>query len=311
VNDSTRPSAGAARPLDLDLANRLAAQRDGVLDDSTEFLDGLSDDDLALVADIARTERELREEDEAAGVLPLRRPPPADARPARRGTGWRWLAAAAVIAAVAVSPLLWRAAQGGAVRAPSQAVALLADRGAGLPAGMEEGRWPVTRGAEDALSETARAARLGALSVDLEMAIRAGDGERRRLLAAQARAQMDVVSPLAGGGFGELAASESADAGALLALLRRATETASGFVDGERVALGAWTEAARLAAARRDEAFFRAAGSRRTLEDAARILAGDAAALAQVEAVRGALRPDPPSWDELRAAVDALLYAIA
>jgi hypothetical protein len=66
------------------------------------------------------------------------------------------------------------------------------------------------------------------------------------------------------------------------------------------VALGAWAEAARLAAGERDAGFFRARATREALERAARDQALPADARAGVERVRAALAASAaPDWGTL------------
>jgi hypothetical protein len=71
------------------------------------------------------------------------------------------------------------------------------------------------------------------------------------------------------------------------------------------VALGAWAEAARLAAARHDAAFFRARATRQALARAGRLdLPAARAALDRLRAIS-----DPPDWASLLRGATALLAA--
>lgn len=127
--------------------------------------------------------------------------------------------------------------------------------------------WPATRGAEAALSRDQRATRLGALAVDLEVAVAARD-TNARLFALQTAALLESVP--AGGPVAQmyrgLVQTEVAGGPVAPSVLRDA-RLASAEIAGRRAyALGAWLEAARTAARRRDAAFFSSATTRRMLE---------------------------------------------
>jgi hypothetical protein len=289
---------------------RMALQIEGRLPDGAGYLDGLSDEDLAIFADAAAATRELEAED--AGVLPLR-------RPARRSP-WldrRWMAAAAVIAAIALVPLATRGMRGGAVRGPSEAVAMLDQPAAGLPAGYDERPWGTTRGGRptgtDERADNARAARLGAYGVDLELAVRARDAEQTRLLVGRIVSELGEVTggSSVAGLFTGVAERAGAPPAELLSDVEEANEAAAGFVDGARYALGAWAEAARFAAMRQDAAFFQSARTRRTLAKAEEVLAEDEQARTALTAIRAASGSDAPDWARLQEAVNELLRAIA
>jgi len=295
VAEPTRPPPHD--DIDVRLAERMAAQIDGTSPNGAAFLDGLSDDDLALFAEAAAIQHEM-EAEELAATSP--RVVSIDRARKRRVN---WLGIAAVVAAVALVPLIWRTTRGGAIRAPSQAVAMLSSTDAGLPPGRP---W-TTRGETNVLSDRARAVRLGAYAVDLELAIRQGNVKRRQSLAGDAQELMVQDGGIAASGFLELGTSASTDTGELLAVLERATDTALDYLDREVVALGAWGEAARISAGSRDAAFFRHGRTRGTLRAAERALRDDDAALAAIQEIRDAAEGDPPDWGRLRAAVDALL----
>ncbi|HST59647.1 MAG TPA: hypothetical protein VLK84_13175 [Longimicrobium sp.] len=306
-----------------------------------ELLAGLSDDDFADAALAAAIQRELEEEDAAAvipriepataeteaasvpGVLPLRRPA---ARPAR-GLDRRWLAAAAVLAGVTLLPLTWRASQGGAVREPSHAVAMMENPAAGLPAGwLDQPGWSGNRGgggtaiepsaipAVDLRAEQIDAVRLGAQIVDLELAVHARDTANTRLLAARIADGLrnrNTAGTVAASSFDAIAERAGADPSELLPLVREASEAESLAVDPDRYALGAWVEAARLAAARRDAAFFREGRTRRTLESAKALVGDDETAKSALTAIGAASDSSAPDWNALTEATKNLLGAIA
>ena len=351
----TEPRTGPRPPgespgggVDLE---RIALQIDGRIpgEDASAYLDGLSDEDLALFAEAAAVTRELEEEDgiappavrrdetetdapaapfraerahavdaetvdrdaedgddEIPGVTPIHR--------ARRSWGTRgWMAAAAVIAAAVIVPLVWQASRGRAVQEPAQAVAMLENPAAGLPRGWTDTpAWAVTRGEGDARTDNARAARLGAYLVQLELALRARQPEAG-LLALRAAELLDNVPAggIASSMLRDLAGRADQDPAAALADLDGAAGAASQMVDADWLALGAWAEAARLAAARRDAAFFGTARTRSTLDRAETLLAGDAEAQTALTAIRASVQSDTPDFTQLGPALRGLRYAAA
>lgn len=337
----------AAPPDGVTEPERLAALLDGRLGEAERdaLLAQLAvdDDDLALFAEAAAIQRELEEADAAAipriepeetgdeaenedvpGVLPLRRPA---ARPVRR-VDRRWLAAAAVLAGVTLLPLTWRASQGGsAVREPSQAVAMLENPARGLPVGwMDQPGWSGTRGgggpriepgADPALelrAEQIAAVRFGAQIVELELAVHARDTANTQLLAARIAdglRNLNTASSMAARNFDAIGERAGADPSELLPLVRDAGKAESLAVDADLFALGAWAEAARLAAARRDAAFFREGRTRRTLKGADALVVGNDSAQTAITAIRGASGSDAPDWAVLTKETGNLLRAIA
>lgn len=272
-----------------------------------------SDEDLAAFADAAVVQRELEAEDEAAGtpgVLPLRRPEQALRRMDRR-----WLAIAAVVAAAALAPFAWRASQPGAVTEPAQAVALLQTPLGGLPAGwLDAPAWAVTRGAGGVADDGGTAARLGAYVVDLELAIRARDADATALLArraAQMLTEASTAGTLAARHFTALADRAGAPAAELLPVLADGSDAAAQAGDADRFALGAWAEAARLAAARRDAEFFRDGRTGRTLDRADEAVADDVNARAAIATLRAESQDEAPDWIALERASADLLRVIA
>lgn len=300
--------------------------------DGAGFLDGLSDEDRAEFALALEVQAELETQDTAAGVpgvpdapeaeptlqvapapepgvIPLRRP---ERKPRRLSP--QWGALAAVLAGVMLLPFAWRAMQGGAVRYPSQAVAMLETPEAGLPPGWELP--PLrnqTRGDGDLLAERQRSARLGGYMVQLELAIRARDAERTGLLADQAAFLVRDVT--AGGlltsALSQLKEQAGGEPSALLPQVEGVNETAASLLEADWFSLGAWAEAARLAAARQDAGFFRSARTRRTLEQAAGLVVDDKGASDAVRALSAAAESDPPDWSALRTASGNLFSAVA
>lgn len=290
----------------------MAIQIERARPDGVEFLDGLSDDDFSEFTMAALIDAELRDQDAAAavpGVLPLRRP----ARPARM-LNPRWAALAAVLAGVALIPFAWRGTQGGAVRVPSHAVAMLENPSAGLPEGWDEDRaWSPTRGSGEVTTDAGLAVRTGAYMVDIEVAVHAGDAETTRLLAQRVAinlAEANTLGTMAASDFNELAARAGTPAAELLPLVKDASDAAADAVNGDLYASGAWAEAARLAARRRDAAFFREARTRRTLARAEELFGDNASAQTAIATIRASLEAESLQWPELETATKDLLRAI-
>jgi hypothetical protein len=313
---------------------RLAAFLDGRMDarEREEMLAHLneSDEDRAVLAGTAATlrlleEAEAAERDEAASpdaagadsdarVIPLHSRRPAQPEVRRtRGRVLRWLALAAVIAGIAL--VTGRALQrGGSVAGePVRLAARLEHADEGLPAGWTERRpWVSARGegpdgAASPGERRARSARAGAMLVDLSVAVEARDAAATRVLARQLAARFDPR----GGPLRQVADGAGGSPERLRPLIGEATERIAERLDGDALRLGAWTEAAALAAARRDAGFFRDAATRRTLDRAGRLTQADPRADGALQQVRLQVAADPPRWDALAPALDALARELA
>lgn len=282
-----------------------------------------SDADAELLADAAAVLRELEAEDgiviapraddaddadpdAETKIIPLR--PPSTER-TRRRLPTRWLALAAMVAGVVLVPLALSRSGGGPGN-PGQYAALLANREAGLPAGwLNQPPWPVTRGGGTPVVDNARAAQLGALHVELELAVAARQKEETELLAGRIEALLADV-PAAGlvaPTYDEIGTRAGKPPAALAKLLEDGRENMAMFVDEDHFALGAWAEAARLAAASRDAEFFAARASRKMLDRAGE-MSLDPEALGAVEAIRTASQRDgQPDWAVLEAQSKQLL----
>lgn len=321
-------------PNGRSLQEEMAIQIERGRPDAAAFLDGLSDDELADFALAAQVQAELEAPEAAAGatpeaplapvardaadnepepepgVIPLRR-----AERAPRRLDPRWVAAiAAVLAGVMLIPFALRSVRGGPVREPSQAVAMLENPAAGLPAGHEDNHpWNRTRGGGGPSTEDRLAVQLGAYMVDLEVAVHARDSARTWLLAQRAEA---LVSDVTVGGLltpslQQIAAQAGGEPSAVLPDVEAANETAADLLSADWFALGAWAEAARLAVVRQDAGFFRSARTRRTLDRAEELVGDHAEARNALDGIGAAAEADPPDWDALKTAVDALLKAVA
>lgn len=281
---------------------------------------------LAVTADILR---EMEEEDaaEAASaevqeaqdpaVIPLgTRRSGADHEIRRRAPFVRWMAMAAVLAAVAL--FTGRALQNRASAAgePVRLAARLEHGSEGLPAGWTERRpWTSVRGegpgaAPSPGERRASSARAGAMLVDLAVAVQAQDAAATRVLAAQLAARFDPQEGR-GGALRAIAEGAGESPDSLRPLIGEATERIEDRLDREALRLGAWTEAAGLAAARQDAAFFRDRATRRMLDRAGRLTQADPAADAALRQVRLQLSADPPRWEALAPALDALARELA
>jgi hypothetical protein len=267
-----------------------------------------SDDDFR---DFAETAAVLRET-EADEAVPRRAPGAQAAPPSTRAArGWRrparWAALAVVLCLAASLALLARSWRGEPAD-PSRTAALLAAPGAPLPAGwLDERPWSGTLGG-DALSPGARAARAGALHVDLAVAAAARDTGATARLAAELGALVSAVpgsAPVAEA-YAEVGRLAGEPSGRLAPVLRRAGEGAGALLGREAVELGAWAEAARIAAARGERSFFAQRASRDALRRAAAL---PPPAGPQAERVRAAL--EGPDRGALGPELDRLLRALA
>lgn len=139
---------------------------------------------------------------------------------------------------------------------------------AGIPAGWNTAPWGARRSVRGALTPEARATRVGARLVDLEVSLRAGDSARAAAFATEVADLLDSL-PAAGpavGVYRNIAERASAPRDELDPLLARGRAAAVHLLDEDRLRVGAWLEAARLAAAERDADFLRATESRDILD---------------------------------------------
>lgn len=309
------------------LHDRELAERDDADDAESEAvrqeLASADDEVLAAYADAVAIAREHREEDAArraapraeeseptvpgaTPVTPLR--PPERARVRRRPPA-RWLALAAVLAAVALIPFLRR----GSSPADAERFALLLEsRDAGLPPGWRDQAppWGSTRGGGEVTTDTSLAVQLGVLLLDLELAVRARDGEHTTELAATVVHRLGSVpgsGPVASV-YGEIGRSAGAAPEEMEELLKDGREGVGAFFDEGLVELGSWGEAARIAAARRDAGFFASRETRKGLGS----LSGDPSLDPTIRALVGRVQAALPSgrapdWPALAAALDEMV----
>jgi hypothetical protein len=299
-------ASGAAHPGGFDEAERLAALLDGRLDADAHagVLSRLATDDeaLAAYAEAAAVTRALEEEDAAAGVTPLR----SAARAASPFSGARrWGAIAAVVAAVALAPLAWNRMQPPGLQTPGALAERLATTSTALPVDFERSPWGSTRSASDPMTPRARAVRIGARLVELELALRGQDPA-----AARTAAQVAILlgelpgSGLAASIFRDIQARAGAPWPELEPSMEQGSEAAAALAGEDDVRLGAWLQAARIAAERQEIDFFRT----RAAEAALRRLQDDPATQPAADRVRTVTRSEgAPDWAALAEASSAAL----
>ncbi len=261
-----------------------------------------SEHDRAVFVDTAAVLHELEEEDAvpaAAARTPAPSPP---ARRPRRLAAWIVSGVAAGIALAVGLPMAMRSSE---LPPPETTHYALADRERGLPTAWPNA-WGAVRGEGAVADPGATASRLGVAHLHLLLAAAANDS------SAKARAITDAREVLRG--EWALVAEEYQELAGPAVSSERIAETgelAAQTVDEGRFRLGAWAEAARLAAARRDPAFFRSSASRSALDSAARLSGLPAPAPAAIQELRRlAESPGPPDWPALEQASARLARAI-
>lgn len=238
-------------------------------------------------------------------VIPLR--PPSTQR-ARRRVPAQWLALAAVLAGVLlVLPSALR--RGGDVRNPLQ-LAGLGENYDSLPTGWaDRERWSRTRGGTGVVAEDdARDAQLGALLLNLHLAVKGRQIEETQSVTRQINNILDNVP---GGGplvapYEQIEAQAGAPPEALAQAMEDGYENVASLVDEEYFAAGAWVEAAQIAAAAQDEAFFRTPDTRRQLDGIARLTMPDDGHTAAREVRAAAEGNAPLAWEALSDALQRL-----
>ena len=224
------------------------------------------DETLAAFADAVAISGESASEKPQRSITPMRRRMP------------RWVYASAAIAAAAViTVLVTRQGRQEDAYALASAIA----ESAPLPT---EPMWSVTRGTGTEGSARAHSTRVGALLVDLAIAVRRRDPATTNI-AGSIAAELDQIGGSAGVGA---RLRTAADTGALATrgddVLSIALE-GSRFADEAYVRAGAWLEAARIANSARDASFFGRYPARASLEDLLRRTDLDAGRRAAIESV--------------------------
>lgn len=180
---------------------------------------------------------------------------------ARRRWPWKLPAAAGALLAAGVAGVLLMPRGDADPLAAARAVA-------GAPAGdWTRPVWPAVRGEEEALSPRARAFRAGVRLAQLEVAAARGDTGA----LATASLSLDRLARSVPGGAGAGRRIDAAAQGSAATRDSLADELRAVLGEAAWLDLGAWSEAARLAARARDERFFAAEGAPR--QALARLLA--------------------------------------
>lgn len=296
--------------MDLSQAERYAALLDGKCtpQEREELLAQLAagGDDLEIFADAAALLHENEEEQPADGVIPLRQPVPTPAeRPRWKPPRWVIpLALAAGIAALFAIPL-WRQDDGSGA---AQAVAMLSDTDKPLPADVVLAPSTV-RGPSDG-----EHVRLGAMLVVLEVAARSHDDVRARQAAAEiatllkrmnaldVAAQYDSISMAAQYDSINMAALPL---GGLDPELAERAETTARTASMTR--LGEWLQAARIAAARQDQGFFKTSESQDRLDGKG----FRADAKPGLRRARDGVAASRPDWGTIQKELGVLLEGLA
>lgn len=274
-----------------------------------EMLEHLAaaDDDYEVFTDTAAVLRALEEED-ARGQRGMA--PPSMLRRRRWPSPRKTLAVTGVVMLLLAGWWLIRG-RGASVGGVPLQMAMRADAGGqGLPEGWDIPAPATTvRGGGGGAANDARAVSAGAMLVDLAVAIRARDTERVRERTAQLISEFDpgtTSSPLL-----RIQASPGAPPDSLNAWLEAATNELAGLGRGS-LELGAWIEAARLAAHDRNPAFFQDGGTEGMLRRAERLARGSREAEAAVRQVREAVRPPgTPRWEDLETGLEETLAQLS
>lgn len=302
---------------------RMAALLDGRLDrkERDELLAAIaaSDEATEVLIDAVAALREMEEagnEHDAASFAPPTTPSEPDAGVWRRRLqtrAVRWLIAATIVG-VAAAPLVLRRAHPAGEQAAERLIGAI---GRSDPQDArelyEQTVWASTRGATETLSAEARAARLGARLVDLEMAVRARD-----TIAAPIADDIAALMEQAEGGtaianlYRRFAQTARDGNGTSMLPLRDGRSAVLTAVKTDLAMLGAWAELGRVAARRHDAAFFKGEFTRSTLAQGERQLPPKHPASQRIARIRAlGQAPGTGAWPELRSECEALLRALS
>jgi hypothetical protein len=300
-----RPSPTNPRAIDPE---RIAALIDGRLsaNERTALLAELDASPEAFEiyndAVTALREGDIQTPGTAAGMSPPRRAP----RPLRTYAPFIALAAALVIA-IAI-PLMRRAGAPG-LEEPHVLAAALQPTGDATTI-WQRTPWTESRGSNDVLSTRARGVRIGARIVDLELLARSRDTSAARI-ALQVASLLDAIpaGSVAASAYRSLAAqgvpTASSDA------LGRAASFAEQVAGVTAVRVGAWIEAARVAAAHRNTSFFESTKTRDIERAIASLLTSPAAAKSALAELTRLLDASPRDWPAIENALTVLLREVA
>lgn len=249
-------------------AERIAALLDGRLEERerADLLAHLatSDDAYEAFVDAAAVTRELEGgESGTDNVISL---PAIRRAPGRWTSRTGWFALAAVIAGVAVLPFLQTSIREPQYGDPGRFVGMLKSDDAGLPPGWNGRPWTTTRGASDPLTPRARAVRLGARLVDLELGVRAQDSSVAVLAAEIAALLEDIpASGAVAATYRDFQKSRAERPMELQSTLEQGRVGVARLAGEEPVEWGAWLEGARISLARGDVEYIESRASRALL----------------------------------------------
>lgn len=261
-----------------------------------------ADDDYEVFASTASVLRALEEEDArtSRGTVP----------PTMRRRGWPSVrtaaTAATVVGAVLLLALGWALwGRGGSAAGDPLQLAMRVDP---ARSGVREA-WalPPRPGATRGPQSDAGAVWAGAMLVQLAVAVRGGDTAQIYNSAVRLRERVDA-GETAAAALRRIADQPRAPADSLNALLKQVNQGLAGRLDRKPLELGAWIQAARIAADMRNTAFFADGATDGMLGRAGRVARGNDAAVAAVAEVRAALPEGAaPRWDPLQASLRTLL----
>lgn len=218
-----------------------------------------------------------------------------------RSTSWRrlppsqWLAIAAVLVVAVALPFFWTAPSR-SLPMPDSVVAWL---GSASPSTTQP--WRALRGNGEQLSRDHRAVRIGALLTDLELRIARGDTSAGTS-ALQIAALLDgfPAGSTAGDAFRALAQTPNA------AALHRARAAAEEMAGARALRVGAWLEAARIAAGREDSRFFQRPSTARVIDESGK-LSGERSISRNLRALLESSAAH--DWSTIRREMESLLAA--
>lgn len=305
------------------LAALLAGRLEGPERDELLAYLSTTEEDADAVINAAAILREMEEEDAqaAAAAMPGPSEPQREVVPpsvTTKARGWprrtpRW-AIPAIIAGLVVLFIGYRGFQawsaGRAAPAPGfgEVIASLDPTEQGMPEDLAASPG-LYRGGETAAPTPQDAARAGALLVHLAVAVQAREAGDTRLLANQVRVRFDEQG---GSALDSISAHAGEPARSLQPFLEQAAVRLEELLQHpDHLRLGAWVEAARIAAARKDAAFFAQDQASDALSRAEELTEGDAQAQTAITAIRGALPAGgTPDWEALGKNLDALLERV-
>jgi len=192
---------------------------------------------------------------------------------------------------------------------PIERIIATVSSGASESRDWRERPWPQIASANQPLSRRGRAVRVGALIVELEALAANGDSAAAKVAAQVGELLGDYpngVTTVAA--YRALADVEAVGDSAKRADAARGAETLAGITE---VRLGAWLEAARIAAVRNDTSFFSRPDTWSTLWIARGVAGEDANTRASVTVLSAYIAEPQRDSRRISVALDALLRALA